>query len=128
MLSAGVAGLAALVATKPAPALARGLEEANSFTLDDLPSITFKPAEIVREIKAESQGKVDRAEAAFEESDLLANLLAKTEANRDSNTKAIEEKYCQRGAEWGVGDCGGLQLIPGMTKSGKQKLPFGLGE
>jgi len=77
---------------------------------------------------AESQGKVDRAEAAFEESDLLANLLAKTEANRDSNTKAIEEKYCQRGAEWGVGDCGGLQLIPGMTKSGKQKLPFGLGE
>ena len=60
----------------------------------------------------------------------------------------MQNKYCYRQAEMGVGDCGGLrvsssiiaaehvsdlslqygllctlQLIPGMTKSGKQKTP-----
>lgn len=39
------------------------------------------------------------------------------------NKKAIENKYCQRQAELGVGDCGGLRFIPGATKSGKQKTP-----
>lgn len=30
---------------------------------------------------------------------------------------------CCRQAELGIGDCGGLRLIPGMTKSGKQRTP-----
>ena len=33
--------------------------------------------------------------------------------------KAIANKYCYRQAELGIGDCGGLRLIPGMTSSGK---------
>jgi hypothetical protein len=32
-------------------------------------------------------------------------------------------RYCYRQAELGIGDCGGLRLIPGMTKSGKQETP-----
>lgn len=32
-------------------------------------------------------------------------------------------RYCYRQAELGVGDCGGLRFIPGVTKSGKQKSP-----
>ncbi len=28
-----------------------------------------------------------------------------------------------RQAELGIGDCGGLRYIPGMTESGKQKTP-----
>ena len=32
-------------------------------------------------------------------------------------------RYCYRQAELGVGDCGGLRFIPGMTKNGKQKTP-----
>lgn len=32
-------------------------------------------------------------------------------------------RYCYRQAELGIGDCGGLRYIPGMTKSGKQKTP-----
>jgi hypothetical protein len=35
----------------------------------------------------------------------------------------------RRQAELGVGDCGGLRYIPGLTESGKQKTPqvFGRG-
>jgi hypothetical protein len=29
----------------------------------------------------------------------------------------------RRQAELGIGDCGGLRFIPGMTKSGKQRTP-----
>ena len=39
------------------------------------------------------------------------------------NKRAIEEKYCQRQGEMGVGDCGGLRFIPGATKGGKQRTP-----
>ena len=37
--------------------------------------------------------------------------------------KDLADKYCRRQAEDGVGDCSGLRLIPGMTKSGKQETP-----
>ena len=53
----------------------------------------------------------------------LQRLLAQSEANRAKNQKAVEEKYCYRQAELGIGDCGGLRLIPGMTDSGKQETP-----
>jgi len=39
------------------------------------------------------------------------------------NAKAIANKYCKRQAEMGVGDCGGLRLIPGATSNGKQRTP-----
>lgn len=32
-------------------------------------------------------------------------------------------RYCYRQAELGIGDCGGLRYIPGMTKNGKQETP-----
>ena len=37
--------------------------------------------------------------------------------------KELAEKYCRRQAEDGVGDCAGLRLIPGATRSGKQETP-----
>ena len=37
--------------------------------------------------------------------------------------KELADKYCRRQAEDGVGDCAGLRLIPGATRSGKQKTP-----
>lgn len=55
--------------------------------------------------------------------DLLRTLKERSEANRGANKKALEDRYCMRQAELGVGDCGGLRLIPGMTKSGVQKRP-----
>ena len=37
--------------------------------------------------------------------------------------KELADKYCRRQAEDGVGDCAGLRLIPGATRSGKQQTP-----
>ncbi len=31
--------------------------------------------------------------------------------------------FSYRQAELGIGDCGGLRFIPGMTQSGKQRTP-----
>ena len=67
--------------------------------------------------------KLADADAAFESSELLRTLKERTAANSEANRKAITDKYCLRQSELGVGDCAGLRLIPGATKSGKQKTP-----
>ena len=43
--------------------------------------------------------------AAFEGSDFLKGLRERSEANKEKNKKDIFNKYCQRQAEMGVGDC-----------------------
>ena len=43
--------------------------------------------------------------------------------NKSKNKKALDDKYCFRQAELGIGDCGGLKYIPGAVPSGKKKLP-----
>ena len=60
---------------------------------------------------------------AAEPNDYIKGLLAKSESNREQRDKALREKYCYRQAELGIGDCAGLRLIPGATKSGVQKRP-----
>ena len=67
--------------------------------------------------------KLADADAAFESSELLRTLKERTAANAEANRRAIADKYCLRQSELGVGDCAGLRLIPGATKSGKQKTP-----
>jgi hypothetical protein len=66
---------------------------------------------------------LDAAEEKFQESDLLRELKERTEANRDERQRKLRDTYCRRQAELGVGDCAGLRLIPGATKSGVQKRP-----
>ena len=92
---------------------ARGLE---SIELPPMPTASGDGA-------AASRAALAGADASFQESDLLKELKEKSEANRDKNRKAIEGKYCLRQAELGIGDCGGLKLIPGATTGGKQKTP-----
>lgn len=65
----------------------------------------------------------DERAKAFEQSEFLRNLKDRTTANKAKNKKDLEDKYCYRQAEMGVGDCAGLRLIPGATKSGKQQTP-----
>lgn len=67
--------------------------------------------------------KLEAAEQSFEQSGTLKALLEKSEANKAKNKREIQNKYCYRQAELGIGDCGGLRYIPGMTKSGKQQTP-----
>ncbi|KAL4448508.1 hypothetical protein ABPG75_005727 [Micractinium tetrahymenae] len=114
-----LAGLAAAAAAAvaPRPAAATGLESI------DLPAGTMSTPDVVSQIKARNQKVLDEAEASFQNSDLLRTLKERSDANRADRKKTLEERYCMRQAELGVGDCGGLRLIPGMTKSGVQKRP-----
>lgn len=58
-----------------------------------------------------------------ETSELVQRLLEASDRNKEKNRKALLDKYCARQAEDGVGDCAGLRLIPGATRSGKQETP-----
>eukprot|EP00892_Ulva_mutabilis_P010662 jgi/Ulvmu1/7969/UM004_0202.1 len=95
---------------------ATGLE---SFDLPAGPTLP-NPAKGIQERSAKA---LEQAEEEFQNSDLLSILKANSEENKQKNKRAIENKYCQRQAELGVGDCGGLRFIPGATKSGKQRTP-----
>ena len=64
-----------------------------------------------------SAAEVSEASGALlhppQESDLLRTLRERSDANRGKHKQDLLDKYCQRQAEIGVGDCGGLRLIPG---------------
>ncbi|GAB4817469.1 hypothetical protein N2152v2_004515 [Parachlorella kessleri] len=111
----GLAGLG-LLAAFPRAAAAAGIESRDSplsFPLPGPPS----------EGRNRNQAALDSAEDTFQNSDLLKGLLEKSAANKGRYKKELQDRYCRRQAEIGVGDCGGLRYIPGMTKSGVQKRP-----
>lgn len=98
-------------------AVAAGIESLDSpIVLGDTP-------DFVKEIQRKNQSRLDEAEDTFQNSELLKNLLERSAANSEGNKKALRDRYCARQAELGVGDCAGLRLIPGMTKSGVQERP-----
>ena len=57
-----------------------------------------------REATDAAKQKMKQEAAAFEGSDFLKGLRERSALNRDSNKKALLEKYCYRQAEMGVGD------------------------
>lgn len=87
----------------------RILTHPNNQTTTTNPPRPDPPADAQRE-------KLAAAEETFQNSDTLRKLKEKSDANRALNKKRIENKYCYRQAELGIGDCGGLRLIPGVTK------------
>lgn len=114
---------AGLCFTTPAsrPAIASGLE---SIPLPDMSSpVSDSVNDLANQWKERNQATLDAAESKFQQSDLLRQLKEKSEANRKQRDKDLKDKYCIRQAEMGVGDCAGLQLIPGATKNGVQKRP-----
>ena len=107
----------------PIPALeaavARSSAEADASTSSSSsPSSSSSTTKLSRQAAA-----IADADAAFSSSELLRTLKERSAANAVKNRQAIADKYCLRQAEMGVGDCSGLRLIPGATKSGKQKTP-----
>ncbi|KAK4376618.1 hypothetical protein RND71_002914 [Anisodus tanguticus] len=51
-------------------------------------------------------------DAKFKDSPLLKQLLEKSKQNKEKNENSIQDKYCLRGAEWGVGDCSTAGMTP----------------
>nr|XP_017182636.2 uncharacterized protein LOC103416498 isoform X2 [Malus domestica] len=66
----------------------------------------------------ENQKKYAENDARFRSTQILKELLEKSKLNKEKNSKEIQDKYCIRGAEWGVGDCS----AEGMTPNEKDKF------
>ena len=72
------------------------------------------PAEKVEggflQLRKRNQELLDKGAEAFENSDILRKLREQTDANKAKNRKALQDLYCRRQAEMGVGDCAGLRV------------------
>eukprot|EP00200_Dunaliella_tertiolecta_P004447 CAMPEP_0202338324 /NCGR_PEP_ID=MMETSP1126-20121109/645_1 /ASSEMBLY_ACC=CAM_ASM_000457 /TAXON_ID=3047 /ORGANISM="Dunaliella tertiolecta, Strain CCMP1320" /LENGTH=172 /DNA_ID=CAMNT_0048928679 /DNA_START=205 /DNA_END=723 /DNA_ORIENTATION=- len=111
--------LATCLLLSAAPASATGLE-----SVDLLPRLQqIQTSEDFKSNANRESQKLQGVEDEFQNSDTLKRLLEQSAANKEKNQRAIQNKYCYRQAEIGVGDCGGLRYIPGMTENGKQRTP-----
>nr|XP_010936374.1 uncharacterized protein LOC105056011 isoform X2 [Elaeis guineensis] len=66
----------------------------------------------------ENQKKYAEFDERFKSSTVLKELLEKSKLNKERHRREIEDKYCLRGAEWGVGDCS----TEGMTQEERDEF------
>ncbi|XP_019170735.1 PREDICTED: uncharacterized protein LOC109166264 [Ipomoea nil] len=100
--------LAALMSSSPANAgFLSGYSGIESVPGPELPQIDF-----LNRWNEANQKKYAEADARFKESPLLKQLLEKSKLNKEKNRQSIQDKYCIRGAEWGVGDCSTEGMTP----------------
>lgn len=108
------ASVALLLWSNPAKAgFLSGLPGIESVPGPQLPQIDF-----LTKFNEENQKKYQEYDERFKSSPLLKKLLEQSKLNREKNRQAIQDKYCIRGAEWGVGDCS----TDGMTAEEKDKF------
>ncbi|KAK4430053.1 hypothetical protein Salat_1306000 [Sesamum alatum] len=102
------AAVAILFWTNPAHAgFLSGLSGIESVPGPQLPQVDF-----LNRFNEENQKRYAENDARFKESPLLKKLLEKTKLNKEKNRQEILDKYCIRGAEWGVGDCSAEAMSP----------------
>ncbi|KAL6969718.1 hypothetical protein U1Q18_029428 [Sarracenia purpurea var. burkii] len=102
------ASIAILLWSNPAKAgFLSGFPGIESIPGPQLPSIEF-----LNRWNEENQKKYSEADARFKESPLLKKLLEQSKLNKEKNKQGILDKYCIRGAEWGVGDCSAEGMSP----------------
>ncbi|XP_071927299.1 uncharacterized protein [Coffea arabica] len=102
------ASAALLLCSSPANAgFFSGFSGIESVPGPELPQIDF-----LSRWNEENQKKYAEADAKFKESPLLKKLLEQTRLNKEKNRQATLDKYCIRGAEWGVGDCSADGMSP----------------
>uniref|UniRef100_A0ACD5TV24 Uncharacterized protein n=1 Tax=Avena sativa TaxID=4498 RepID=A0ACD5TV24_AVESA len=73
--------------------------------LESVPAPELPRLEFLDKWNAENQRKYAENDSRFKSSKVLKELLEKSKQNKQKNERAIQDKYCLRGAEWGVGDC-----------------------
>ncbi|XP_048441207.1 uncharacterized protein LOC125477786 [Pyrus x bretschneideri] len=108
------ASAAILLCSNPAEAgFLSGSTGIESVPGPELPQIDF-----LKRFNEENQKKYAENDARFRSTQILKELLEKSKLNKEKNSKEIQDKYCIRGAEWGVGDCS----AEGMTPDEKDKF------
>lgn len=102
-IAAGAAAtsLAFLLSSTPVQAgVLSGSSGLESVPRPELPGFDF-----LKRMQEENQKKNEAYDGKFKSSPLLQELLKRSKANSQRNKQEILDKYCERGAEWGVGDC-----------------------
>ncbi|KAI4993229.1 uncharacterized protein LOC123449353 [Hordeum vulgare subsp. vulgare] len=84
--------------------------------LESIPAPPLPRLEFLDKWNAENQRKYAENDSRFKSSKVLRELLQKSKQNKEKNEREIQDKYCLRGAEWGVGDCSTV----GMTDQEKE--------
>ncbi|GAY36763.1 hypothetical protein CUMW_024360 [Citrus unshiu] len=100
----------ATVLLSPVPAKAGFLSGFSG--IESVPGPELPQIEFLNRFNEENQKKYAEFDARFKKSPLLKKLLEKSKENKDRNRQEIENKYCLRGAEWGVGDCSAEGMSP----------------
>ncbi|CAL5399351.1 unnamed protein product [Camellia sinensis] len=114
------ASIAILLWSNPAEAgFLSGFSGLESMPGPELPQIDFlNRFNDFASLADENQKKYAEFDARFKESPLLKKLLEQSKLNKEKNKQEILDKYCIRGAEWGVGDCS----AEGMTPDEREKF------
>ncbi|XP_018511653.1 uncharacterized protein LOC103853946 isoform X2 [Brassica rapa] len=86
--------------------------------IESIPGPELPKLEFVDRFNAKNQKFYAENDSRFKESPILKKLLENSKLNKEKNEKAIQDKYCLRGAEWGVGDCS----TNGMTDEEKEQF------
>ncbi|KAH9606985.1 hypothetical protein KSS87_013760 [Heliosperma pusillum] len=58
------------------------------------------------------QKKYTDNDERIKSSPIIKELLERSKLNKEKNKQEIMDKYCLRGAEWGVGDCSAEGMTP----------------
>ncbi|GER31832.1 peptide chain release factor 2 [Striga asiatica] len=80
--------------------------------IESVPGPQLPKVDFLTRFNEENQKKYAENDARFKESPLLKKLLEQTKLNKEKNRQQILDKYCIRGAEWGVGDCSAEGMSP----------------
>ncbi|XP_028551006.1 uncharacterized protein LOC110115934 [Dendrobium catenatum] len=73
--------------------------------LESVPGPQLPEIDFLKKWNDENQKKYAEFDSRFKQSTVLKELLEKSKLNKERNKREIQDKYCLRGAEWGVGDC-----------------------
>ncbi|KAJ3702811.1 hypothetical protein LUZ61_006516 [Rhynchospora tenuis] len=80
--------------------------------LESVPGPQLPKIDFLNKWNEDNQKKYAELDSQFKSSKVLKELLEKSKQNKERNERLIQDKYCLRGAEWGVGDCS----TQGMTQ------------
>ncbi|XP_010936373.2 uncharacterized protein [Elaeis guineensis] len=86
--------------------------------LESIPGPQLPEIDFLKKWSEENQKKYAEFDERFKSSTVLKELLEKSKLNKERHRREIEDKYCLRGAEWGVGDCS----TEGMTQEERDEF------
>ncbi|XP_021729441.1 uncharacterized protein LOC110696438 [Chenopodium quinoa] len=73
--------------------------------IESIPGPELPKVEFLDRFNEENQKKYAENDERIKSSPIIKELLERSKKNKEKNKQEILDKYCLRGAEWGVGDC-----------------------